>query len=92
VVFENIERYGDHEQVIFFNDPSVHLKGIIAIHNTALGPALGGCRMWPYNSEKEALVDVLKLSRGMTYKAAAAGLDQGGGKSVIIYDPKNKTP
>jgi len=92
VVFENIERYGDHEQVIFFNDPSVNLKGIIAIHNTALGPALGGCRMWPYSSEKEALVDVLKLSRGMTYKAAAAGLDQGGGKSVIIYDPKNKTP
>ena len=87
-----MERYGDHEQVVFFHEPSVHLKGIIAIHSTALGPALGGCRMWPYASEKEALVDVLRLSRGMTYKAAAAGLDQGGGKSVIICDPKKKTP
>ena len=92
MIFEHIERYGDHEQIIFFHEPSVNLKGIIAIHSTALGPALGGCRMWPYASEKEALVDVLKLSRGMTYKAAAAGLEQGGGKSVIICDPKNKTP
>ena len=92
MVFEQIKKYGDHEQVIFFHEPSVRLKGIIAIHNTKLGPALGGCRMWPYASEQEALVDVLKLSRGMTYKAAAAGLDQGGGKSVIICDPKKKTP
>ncbi len=92
MVFEKIERYGDHEQIVFFNEPSVNLKGIIAIHNTSLGPALGGCRMWPYASEQEALVDVLKLSRGMTYKAAVAGLEQGGGKSVIIYDPKQKTP
>lgn len=92
MIFEHIKRYGNHEQVVFFHEPSVNLKGIIAIHSTSLGPALGGCRMWPYASEKEALVDVLKLSRGMTYKAAAAGLEQGGGKSVIICDPKNKTP
>ena len=92
MVFESIKTYGQHEQVIFFNEPSCHLKGIIAIHSTALGPALGGCRMWPYPSEKEALLDVLKLSRGMTYKSAVAGLEQGGGKSVIIYDPKQKTP
>ena len=92
MVFEHIERYGNHEQVVFFHEPSVNLKGIIAIHSTSLGPALGGCRIWPYASEKEALVDVLKLSRGMTYKAAAAGLEQGGGKSVIICDSKHKTP
>ena len=92
MIFEHIERYGNHEQIVFFQEPSVNLKGIIAIHSTTLGPALGGCRMWPYASEKEALVDVLKLSRGMTYKAAAAGLEQGGGKSVIICDPKKKTP
>ena len=92
MIFNQIERYGQHEQVLFFNDPSVNLKGIIALHNTALGGAVGGCRMWPYSSEKEALVDALRLSKGMTYKAAVAGLDQGGGKSVIIYDSKNKTP
>ena len=92
MVFEHIKQYGNHEQVMFFHEPSVNLKGIIAIHNTSLGPAIGGCRMWPYPSEKEALVDVLKLSRGMTYKSAVAGLEQGGGKSVIICDPKRKTP
>ncbi len=92
MIFEHISRYGQHEQVIFFNEPSVNLKGIIAIHSTRLGPALGGCRMWPYSSEKEALLDVLRLSRGMTYKSAVAGLNQGGGKSVILYDPKKKTP
>ena len=92
MVFESIKQYGQHEQLIFFNEPSVNLKGIIAIHSTALGPALGGCRMWPYTSEKDALLDVLRLSRGMTYKSAVAGLEQGGGKSVIIYDPKKKTP
>jgi len=92
LVFEQIKRYGDHEQVVFFNEPSVNLKGIIAVHSTSLGPSLGGCRMWPYSSEEEALVDVLKLSRGMTYKAAVAGLDQGGGKSVIICSSKEKTP
>ena len=92
MVFNYIEQYGDHEQIMFFQDASVNLKGIIAIHSTTLGPALGGCRIWPYKSEEAALVDVLKLSRGMTYKAAVAGLDQGGGKSVIICDPKKKTP
>ena len=92
MIFKTIERFGLHEQVIFFQDSSVHLKGIIAIHSTRLGPSLGGCRMWPYLSEEAALEDVLKLSRGMTYKAAIAGLSLGGGKSVIIGDPKEKTP
>ena len=77
---------------MFFHDPSVNLKGIIAIHSTQLGPALGGCRIWPYASEEEALIDVLKLSRGMTYKAAVAGLALGGGKSVIIGDSSKATP
>jgi leucine dehydrogenase len=75
--FEMIEKHGDHEEVIFCNDKNVGLKAIIAIHNTALGPALGGTRMWNYRSEEEALIDVLRLSRGMTYKAAAAGLNLG---------------
>jgi leucine dehydrogenase len=87
--FELISKHGDHEQVVFCNDPSVGLKAIIAIHNTALGPALGGTRMWNYKTEDEALVDVLRLSKGMTYKAAAAGLNLGGGKAVIIGDPKS---
>lgn len=87
-VFEQMARSGrDHEQVLFCNDPSVGLKAIIAVHNTALGPALGGLRMWPYKSEEEALEDVLRLSQGMTYKAAVAGLNLGGGKAVIIGDP-----
>jgi leucine dehydrogenase len=77
-----------HEEVAFGHDPESGLKAIIAIHNSARGPALGGCRMWPYESEAEALTDVLRLSRGMTYKAAMAGLELGGGKSVIIADPK----
>lgn len=76
-----------HEQVVFCNDPAIGLKAIIAIHSTTLGPSLGGCRMWPYKSEEEALTDVLRLSRGMTYKAAVAGLNLGGGKAVIIADP-----
>lgn len=78
----------DHEQVVFCNDKESGLKAIIAIHNTTLGPALGGCRMWPYASDEEALRDALRLSRGMTYKSAAAGLNLGGGKAVIIGDPK----
>lgn len=83
----------DHEQVIFCNDPSTGLQAIIAIHNTTLGPALGGCRMRPYDSVDEALEDALRLSKGMTYKNAAADLDFGGGKAVIIGDPKtDKTP
>jgi leucine dehydrogenase len=77
-----------HEQVVFFNHEESGLKAIVAIHSTVLGPALGGLRMWPYKSEDEAVTDVLRLSRGMTYKAAVSGLNLGGGKSVIIGDPK----
>ncbi len=86
-VFEHHE-FDGHEQVVFCHDPASGLKAIIAIHNTNRGPALGGCRMWPYVSEDEAVTDALRLSRGMTYKSALAGLDYGGGKSVIIGDPK----
>ena len=78
----------DHEQVVFCNDNKTGLKAIIAIHNTVLGPSLGGTRMWKYDSEMEALRDVLRLSRGMTYKASITGLDLGGGKAVIIGDSK----
>ena len=77
-----------HEQVLFCNDPSTGLKAIIGIHNTVLGPALGGTRMWAYASEADALTDVLRLSRGMTYKAAISGLNLGGGKAVIIGDSR----
>lgn len=76
-----------HEQVVFGHDEASGLRCIIAIHSTVLGPALGGTRMYPYTTEEEALVDVLRLSRGMTYKAAVTGLDLGGGKAVIIGDP-----
>lgn len=86
-VFEHREFHG-HEQVVFCHDAASGLKAIIAIHNTNRGPALGGCRMWPYANEAEALTDVLRLSRGMTYKSALAGLSYGGGKSVIIGDPR----
>lgn len=88
--FELISKHGEHEEIIFCHDKSVGLKAIIAIHNTALGPALGGTRMWNYKNEDEALVDVLRLSKGMTYKAAAAGLNLGGGKAVIIGDPRTQ--
>jgi len=85
--------FDGHEQVLFGYDESTGLRGIIAIHSTRLGPSLGGCRMYPYASEDQALTDVLRLSRGMSYKAALAGLHQGGGKSVIIGDPRaDKTP
>jgi valine dehydrogenase (NAD+) len=77
----------EHEQVVFANDPATGLKAVIAIHSTALGPALGGTRFHPYASTADALRDVLNLSRGMSYKAALAGLDLGGGKAVIIGDP-----
>ena len=77
-----------HEKVIYFHDPSSNLKAIIAVHSTAMGPSLGGCRMMPYLSEEEALADVLRLSEGMTYKAAMAGLNLGGGKAVILADPQ----
>jgi valine dehydrogenase (NAD+) len=77
----------EHEQVVFANDPATGLRAIVAIHSTALGPALGGTRFYPYSSTADALRDVLNLSRGMSYKAALAGLDLGGGKAVIIGDP-----
>lgn len=80
--------FDTHEQVVYCSDPDTGLRAIIAIHDTSRGPALGGCRMWPYPSEREALRDVLRLSRGMTYKAAICGLDLGGGKSVIIGDAR----
>ena len=86
-VFGKINSMG-HEEIIFFNDDSCGLKAIVAIHDTTLGPSLGGCRMWPYETEEEAVEDVLRLSRGMTYKASISGLNFGGGKSVIIGDPK----
>ncbi len=85
-VIEEMDLMG-HEQIMFCNDSESGLKAIIAIHNTNLGPALGGARMWDYKSESDALEDVLRLSRGMTYKAAISGLDLGGGKAVIIGDP-----
>src|ERR1700748_1799890 len=82
----------DHEQVVFCHDQAPALKAIVAIHSTALGPALGGTRFYPYASTADAVRDVLNLSRGMSYKAALAGLDLGGGKAVIIGDPaRDKT-
>ena len=88
-----IEKMHEHEQIVFCNDPTTGLKAIIAIHNTTLGPALGGCRMRPYRTMDEALEDVLRLSKGMTYKCAAADVDFGGGKAVIFGDPAtDKTP
>ncbi|MGD1876640.1 MAG: Glu/Leu/Phe/Val dehydrogenase dimerization domain-containing protein [Kiloniellaceae bacterium] len=87
-VFEHRE-FDGHEQVVFCHDPASGLKAIIAIHNTNRGPSLGGCRLWPYADSGEALTDALRLSRGMTYKSALAGLDYGGGKAVIIGDPRN---
>ena len=78
---------GDHEQVVFCRDRHTGLRAVIAIHSTALGPALGGTRFYPYGSEEAAVTDVLNLARGMTYKAALAGLDLGGGKAVIIGNP-----
>ncbi|NNC83816.1 MAG: Glu/Leu/Phe/Val dehydrogenase, partial [Flavobacteriales bacterium] len=77
-----------HEQVVFCQDERTGLKAIIAIHNTVLGPSLGGTRMWSYASDAEAINDVLRLSRGMTYKSAISGLNLGGGKAVIIGDSR----
>ena len=82
--------FDNHEQVVFCNDKDTGLKAIIGIHNTVLGPALGGARMWHYNTEWDALNDVLRLSRGMTYKAAITGLNLGGGKAVIIGNAKTQ--
>lgn len=86
-IFEYMEKHR-YEQVVFFHDKTTGLKGITCIHNTTLGPALGGTRLWNYASEEEAVIDCLRLARGMTYKAAAAGLNLGGGKSVLIGDPE----
>ncbi|WP_134683201.1 branched-chain amino acid dehydrogenase [Brevibacillus migulae] len=86
-IFDYLQRY-DYEQLVFCQDEASGLKAIIAIHDTTLGPALGGTRMWTYNSEEDAIVDALRLARGMTYKNAAAGLNIGGGKAVIIGDPR----
>ncbi len=80
----------EHEQLVFWSEPSIGYRGIIAIHDTTLGPALGGTRFWSYGSDQEAVVDALRLSRGMTYKAAVTGLNLGGGKSVIIGDNGTK--
>jgi valine dehydrogenase (NAD+) len=82
------ERSSGHEQVVYCQDESTGLRAIVAIYSTALGPALGGTRFYPYAGEQAALEDVLNLSRGMAYKAALAGLDLGGGKAVIIGDPR----
>ena len=85
--------FDNHEQIVFCQDKDTGLKAIIGIHNTVLGPALGGTRMWKYNNEWEALNDVLRLSRGMTYKSSISGLNLGGGKAVIIGNAKaDKTP
>ena len=88
-VFSHAENF-NHEQVVFCRRDEVGLKAIIAIHDTTLGPALGGCRFYDYASEADALRDVLRLSRGMTYKAACAGLNLGGGKAVIIGNPRTE--
>lgn len=91
-VFDAAE-FDDHEQVLFINDKAAGLRAIVAVHSTGLGPALGGCRVWPYENEVAALRDVLRLSRGMTYKAAMAKVALGGGKSVVIADSRrDKTP
>lgn len=86
-IFDQMEKYG-HEQISFCYDPVSGLKAIIGIHDTTLGSALGGTRIWDYESEEDALIDVIRLSRGMTYKNAVAGLNLGGGKAVIIGDAK----
>jgi leucine dehydrogenase len=85
-VFDHAD-FNNHQMVAFKNDPATGLKAIVAVHNNVLGPAMGGCRMFPYSSSEEALSDVLRLSRGMTYKSALADLPVGGGKSVIIGNP-----
>jgi leucine dehydrogenase len=90
-VFENRE-FNGHELVTFGSDEAAGFRAIVAVHSTALGPAAGGCRMWPYASTDEAITDALRLSRGMSFKNALAGLPFGGGKAVIIGDSRRKTP
>jgi leucine dehydrogenase len=90
--FFSLPHFDDHENVTFCSDGPSGLKAIVAIHNTSRGPSLGGCRMWNYETEELALTDILRLSRGMTYKPALAYFPYGGGKSVILGDPsKDKT-
>ena len=86
-VLEHMERYG-YEQLSVYTDTGVGLRAFISIHDTTLGPALGGVRVWPFATEEEALTDVLRLGRAMTYKSAAAGLNFGGGKGLIVADPR----
>src|SRR5436309_10510075 len=89
----DLREFDGHELIVFGHDAATSLRAIIAIHSTALGPAAGGCRMWPYLSTADAVTDVLRLSRGMSYKNAMAGLPFGGGKAVIIGDSrKAKSP
>ena len=88
-IFDLIAEH-DHEQVVLCYEPAAGYRGIIAFHNTKLGPALGGTRFWNYKNDREAVIDALRLARGMTYKAAITGLNLGGGKSVIIGDPRTK--
>src|SRR6056297_956064 len=85
-LFKEMEEHG-HEQIMFLQDNKVNLKAIIAIHNTVLGPSLGGCRMWDYDKEDEMITDALRLSEGMTYKSGISNVDFGGAKSVIWGDP-----
>ncbi len=86
-IFESMEQY-DYENLFFCQDKSLGLKAVFAIHDTTLGPAGGGIRMWRYETEADAIKDALRLARGMTYKWAAAGANLGGGKCVVIGDPR----
>ena len=86
-VLEYMESYG-FEQLAVYTDPGAKLRAFIAIHDTTLGPALGGCRVWPHATEEAAVEDVLRLGRAMTYKSAAAGIPFGGGKALIMADPE----
>ena len=86
-LFDTLAEMG-HEEVVLCSDPSIGYRGILAVHSTKLGPALGGTRFWQYATDEDAIIDCLRLARGMTYKNAVAGLNLGGGKSVIIGDNK----
>jgi len=88
-IFDSMRSFG-HEQLLLSHDPSCGYYGIIAIHDTTLGPALGGTRFWQYQDTEEAVTDALRLARGMTYKSAVAGINLGGGKSVIIGDNRRQ--
>ena len=88
-IFDYMKKY-QYENIFLCQDDKADFKAVIAIHSTALGPAAGGIRMWQYESEMDAIEDALRLARGMTYKYAAAGVNMGGGKAVVIADPKRK--